>query len=262
MIGSITVSLSPKREVVVRGIGGEALHGLVFNILKRTSVRLASDVHEQEGQKPLSISPLLDGCKLKDGYSLISSARKVTFKLTVLREDMLAVTASTLFLIMAEGGNLYLSRRPVTIESVDLCKESLTSFPKLLGDALPQLKLTLQFSTPTSFKTGTVQSLFPDPRLVFSSLLRRWNAFSETKLPEEYMKNFACIRVSNYDLHTELIHFSTYKMIGFKGRVEYELPEDSSEPFRRTANALANFALYAGVGVKTTMGMGQTRRIS
>lgn len=261
MVGSIMVGLSAKSEVTLRGLGGEALHGLFFNILRRNSTEIASELHKQEEQKPFTISPLLEGHELKGGYSVISPTREVTFRLTMLNEEMFAATISPLFLIMAEERILYLSRKPITIGSVDLCEEKLTSFPKILADALPHPKVTLEFITPTSFKVSGVQSLFPDPKLVFSSLLRRWNAFSETKLPEEYIKSFASIKVSSYNLHTELVHFSRYKMIGFKGRTEFELPKDLGEPFQRVVNALADFAPYAGVGVKTAMGMGQTKRI-
>lgn len=261
VVGSIIVGLSAKNELRLRGLGGEALHGLFFNILRGNSTEIASELHKQEEQKPFTISPLLNGHELKGGYSIISPTREVTFRLTTLNGEMLAAAISPLFLMMAEEKLLYLSRKPITIGRVDLCQEQFTSLSKLLADALPNTKMTLDFITPTSFKVSGVQSLFPDPKLVFSSLLRRWNAFSETKLPEEHIKSFASIKVSNYDLHTELVHFSKYKMIGFKGRTEFELPKDLDESFQRVVNALADFAPYAGVGVKTTMGMGQTRRI-
>jgi CRISPR/Cas system endoribonuclease Cas6 (RAMP superfamily) len=50
-------------------------------------------------------------------------------------------------------------------------------------------------------------------------------------------------------------------MLGFKGKIEYRLLEKCAPHFCRAVNALANFASYSDVGTKTTMGMGQTRRI-
>ena len=260
MVGSVVVSLSAKSELVLRGMGGEALHGLFFNILKRNSMEIASKLHEQEELRPFSISPLLEGHELKEGYCFVSPGRKVAFRLTMLNEEILGTAVSALFFVMAEDQILYLSKKPISIERIEVRDEEFTSFSKLLKDALPHLKVTLEFVTPTSFRSDGAQSLFPDPRLVFSSLLRRWNAFSEIKLPQDYIENFSSIRVSNYDLRTELVQFSRYKMIGFKGRTEFELPKDSGESFQRAVNALADFAPYAGVGVKTTMGMGQAKR--
>ncbi|MBM4027556.1 MAG: CRISPR system precrRNA processing endoribonuclease RAMP protein Cas6, partial [Planctomycetes bacterium] len=36
---------------------------------------------------------------------------------------------------------------------------------------------------------------------------------------------------------------------------------DTTSPYVRTLNLLADFAFYSGVGTKTTMGMGQARRV-
>jgi CRISPR-associated endoribonuclease Cas6 len=136
-----------------------------------------------------------------------------------------------------------------------------TSFYKLFSEADTETVVTLEFLTPTSFKGDGIQTLFPEPKLVFSSLLRRWNTFSDIKIAEEHLELLPSIKVSNYDLRTELIHFSKYKMLGFKGKIEYRLLEKCAPHFCQAVNALANFAFYSGVGTKTTMGMGQTRRI-
>ena len=68
------------------------------------------------------------------------------------------------------------------------------------------------------------------------------------------------IRISDYELRTELIHFARYKVIGFKGHVTYTCPREADVAFRRAINALADFAFFAGVGYKTTMGLGQAIR--
>jgi len=261
MIGSIVLGLSAKKEVTLRGMGGEVFHGLLFSILRRNSSEFVSKLHNQDEQKPFSIFPLLKGDKLREGRSFISPGEEFAFKLTALNEEMLSITVSAFLPLMAEGTVLRLSGKPVTLENMDLCREKFTSFPQLLKDASAEMKITLEFTGPTAFKSGGVQVLFPEPKLVFTSLLRRWKAFSEINLPQKYAESFTSIKVSNYDLHTQLIPFSKYKIIGFKGKIAYELPQDSSESFRRAVNALADFASYGGVGVKTAMGMGQTKRI-
>jgi CRISPR-associated endoribonuclease Cas6 len=57
-----------------------------------------------------------------------------------------------------------------------------------------------------------------------------------------------------------MLRFRRSYQIGFTGRVTYGLMADN-EIARAQLNALADAALYLGVGYKTTMGMGQTRRI-
>lgn len=77
MVGSIMVGLSAKSEVTLRGLGGEALHGLFFNILRRNSTEIASELHKQEEQKPFTISPLLEGHELKGGTVLFLRREKL-----------------------------------------------------------------------------------------------------------------------------------------------------------------------------------------
>ena len=80
------------------------------------------------------------------------------------------------------------------------------------------------------------------------------------ELLKKHEKEFEKIRVTRFRLKTELVNFSKYKIIGFVGKVVYELPETIDKEIKNTINALADFAFYSGVGYKTTMGMGQVRR--
>jgi len=256
------ITLQADSWIRLKGLGGEALHGLFFDILRKGSAELASRLHRVSEQKPFSIFPLLEGHELRKGYSFIAAGKEFSFKLAVFNEEMLTAVISSLSALMAEDGTLFLSGKPITLKHIDLGEENFASFSQILAEDAPESTITLEFITPTSFKVSGIQALFPEPRLVFSSLLKRWNKFSEVKLPDEYMESFPSIKVSGYNLHTELIHFSRYKMIGFKGKVQYELPRQCPPSLRKAINALAKFACYAGVGVKTAMGMGQTKRLS
>ncbi len=53
--------------------------------------------------------------------------------------------------------------------------------------------------------------------------------------------------------------FDRYKIIGFVGRVDYGIHAGASHYTRGWRRALALFVNYAGVGYKTTMGMGRMR---
>jgi CRISPR-associated endoribonuclease Cas6 len=57
-----------------------------------------------------------------------------------------------------------------------------------------------------------------------------------------------------------MLRFRRSPQVGFVGQVTYGLMAEN-EAARCQLNALADFAFYAGVGIKTTMGMGQTRRV-
>ena len=62
-------------------------------------------------------------------------------------------------------------------------------------------------------------------------------------------------------IHTEVIGNYDSKFIGCVGEINYRILGDVQAIAIKQMNTLANFALYAGVGRKTTMGMGMTRRL-
>ena len=135
-----------------------------------------------------------------------------------------------------------------------------TTYPALVQQASQESRVTLQFVAPTSFRAGEVQDILPKPERVFGSLLAAWQSFAPVPFDLALAEIFPLIRVSAYELRTELIHFARYKVIGFKGQVTYTYPREVDATTRQALNALADFAFFAGVGYKTTMGLGQTLR--
>jgi CRISPR-associated endoribonuclease Cas6 len=132
-------------------------------------------------------------------------------------------------------------------------------------------KLTLEFCTPTAFRQGKFDTTFPTGELVFGSLLRRWNQHSGIEFPLEVLEP---IFPSVYELKTEIIldprsqfeHTGAKvdprsRFIGCVGQVTFQILGNVEPDRIQHINALADYALYAGVGRKTTMGMGMTRRL-
>ena len=121
----------------------------------------------------------------------------------------------------------------------------------------------LEFHTPTAFSSNVrnVTRLFPEPSLVFRSLGKRWNAHAggpfafDDGLLEELCDG---IRVERYALETREVRLSTRASTkGFVGSCEYSVGRHGSADRRRFLRLLGEFAFYAGVGLRTTMGMGQ-----
>jgi CRISPR-associated endoribonuclease Cas6 len=130
----------------------------------------------------------------------------------------------------------------------------------LVQQASQESRVTLQFVAPTSFRAREVQDILPKPECVFGSLLAAWQSFAPVPFDLALAEIFPLIRVSAYELRTELIHFARNKVIGFKGEVTYTYPREVDAATRQALNALADFAFFAGMGYKTTMGFGQTLR--
>ena len=65
--------------------------------------------------------------------------------------------------------------------------------------------------------------------------------------------------VSRYTLETRYLPSSKFGQSGFQGNVTYEVKGIPTSPEAAWLSPLARFALFSGVGYKTTMGMGQAR---
>lgn len=122
----------------------------------------------------------------------------------------------------------------------------------------------MTFGSPTAFKsTQGYYVPLPQPELVFGSLLDRWNAFSSVPLsPALTAVFYESMATESVDIHSQEVKFGGGQwasITGFMGRVTYRMQKTSSD-IRRAVNALAAFACYSGVGVKTTVGLGQVRR--
>jgi CRISPR-associated endoribonuclease Cas6 len=142
---------------------------------------------------------------------------------------------------------------------------------------------------------GKRMHLFPDADRLFDRLARVWNAWTPPALALDPLAVQAYARewvaVAQHDLRTRTLHFDRHAQVGFVGRCTYALMDVERAPQRRIAQTppgeamparalagdpaiqmvgadltparalhlLAAFAFYAGIGQKTTMGMGQAR---
>lgn len=136
------------------------------------------------------------------------------------------------------------------------------SAPWLLGRATPSRAVGLQFTSPTTFKSGGRHLPVPLPSLVFGSLLEKWNAFAPVAFPPE-VRRYAeeCLAISQFNWQSRGVPLKEGGLrVGVVGRVRY-----TATSFDRywlsLINVLAEFAQFAGVGAGTTMGLGQCRQI-
>ncbi len=122
----------------------------------------------------------------------------------------------------------------------------------------------LRFYSPTAFRLGNsgLNLPLPLPEQVFQSLLQKWDRFAPVplELNREELKHH--LGVARHSLKTRMLDFGTYKQVGFIGNCWFLMDGKTGQPSRQVLHTLADFAFYAGVGRKTTMGMGQVRRIS
>ena len=266
MIASLVFEFEPLEKGIIKGAGGEKIHGLFLNLLEGVNKETSEILHKIDDKKPFTLSHIRDA-EQKDGNLLLELGKIYSFRITILSSDILDPTYRTLLLPAVKKRILKVSTVPIKAKRLllpgkdDHADVNHSDYQKLFSESSPSSQITLRFLSPASFRSRGEQKVFPEPELVFSSLLRKWNAFSSIKFPKELEEEFSKIRVTRFSARTELVEFSNYKIIGFKGMCSYELPKSISDETKRQINTLADFAFFAGVGYKTTMGMGQVFRL-
>lgn len=217
---------------------GRAIHAQCFQWLANASPDLAKELHSQE------IFPITLATKPS------ASRNQIFIRIGILQRQLLA----PLLWGMSRdiGCDITLTGIPCRLGKWIDIKHS-ASYESLM-QVPPQKMITLEFLSPTSFKQGQKIQPFPLPELVFSSLLRRWNHLAPEayRLPHVEWDGLICA----YDLKTVALKMKSDPEIGAKGSVRYQFSDPQQA---QIATTLAHFAGFAGVGRKTTMGMGQTR---
>ena len=240
-------------------------YALFLNILRYASPDFATELHEFDGAKPFTTTAISPFSHRQENRAA-GMSHHLSLRLSFLTDE-----AFTRFLHSAlewESRELRLGTARFKVEQVhiidtDKPHRNSHTYDELLSGAASERSIALYFSSPTAFRSaGRRNVLFPEPSLVFNSLLNRWNAFSPIKMDASLQQDIdSHILLSRYRLETRMINFGNYQETGFVGRCNFLLGDTLSEERVKSANALANFAFYSGVGAKTTMGMGQARRI-
>lgn len=137
----------------------------------------------------------------------------------------------------------------------------------LVGGRRPPGRVEVAFATPTTFHSQGRSLPLPLPRLVFGSLIDRWNAYAPLRIDPEVLAvvEQAAI-IGRYELRTELVPLGGGVQVGFVGRCGYVLPpgrgvRPADEYAWRVLHLMAAYAFFSGVGAKTTMGMGTARSV-
>ena len=123
----------------------------------------------------------------------------------------------------------------------------------------PVRTVRLAFCTPTTFRQGDLDMPLPLPKLLFASLLAKWNAASPFPLdldPESFSRY---VGVREARIRTCRVWDGRGSVWGFVGTAEFVLRRDAPVELRRALAMLATFAFYAGAGRRTTHGFGLTR---
>ncbi|MEH2126522.1 CRISPR-associated endoribonuclease Cas6 [Nostoc sp.] len=272
---SLVLNLLPQSPIPPQYLTGRHLHALFLTLVSSVDSTLGDRLHDSTADKAFTLSPLQTNSPLLKGgrggsklqYSHqqpIPAGTPCWWRISLL-DDTLFGKLTQLWLNLNPNrpwhlgpADLYITSIQGTPQSIQPWANAIT-YAQLYEEASDRnSSINLSFSTPTAFRQGQYDTTLPTRESVFNSLLSRWNKYSGIEFTQIAIES---IFPSFVNIHTEILADSRSKFIGILGEVTYKIL-GAVEPIQiKQINALADFALYTGVGRKTTMGMGMTRRL-
>ncbi|MGD1913075.1 MAG: CRISPR-associated endoribonuclease Cas6 [Rivularia sp. (in: cyanobacteria)] len=275
---SLILNLIPKSPIYPKFITGRHLHALFLTLVSSVDEELGNYLHESSADKAFTLSPLQisknhspihkngnRGYKLQSQHQeVIPTGTPCWWRISLL-DDALFGKLTQLWLNLNPQHPWHLGSADLYITSIQGTPQSTQpwanacTYTQLYEQASESERIiSINFATPTAFRQGKYDTTLPTRESVFKSLLSRWHKYSGIEFEE---MNFDSIFPSYIKINTEIIPDSRSKFIGVVGEVSYRMMGDIQAIEIKQINALADFALYAGIGRKTTMGMGMGRRV-
>lgn len=266
LLYSIILELCAINTTAIPAYRGDHTHALFLELVRQVDPELSGRLHDEPEYRPFTVS-VLHGAMVRDGMQMLQAGQVYRLRITLLDSGHLWQRLSTHFL-EASALTLRLDRaqiqltRVISTPSADSTGWAGYTDWQTLACTTPRKLITMRFASPCAFSMGNRRfALFPEPVLLWVSLLRSWNRYAPTilQMDKAALREFIeqQVLVSDYELHTSRAIFATHTQKGVLGTCTYQIK--TGEGYALQLATLAEFARYAGVGSKTTSGMGQTR---
>lgn len=115
----------------------------------------------------------------------------------------------------------------------------------------------IKFLTPTAFKSYNKYVFYPDISLIYKSLMRKFDAFSDQlKVENDEILEQLISRseIIGYNLKSTAFSLEGIKIPSFFGSVTLKI--HGPQPLVNLATVLLRFGEFSGVGIKSAIGMG------
>ena len=269
---SLVLNLLPRSPIPSSNLSGRHLHALFLELVNSVDGELANQLHQQSSEKAFTLSALqVEGQGARGSGLLqfqhdraIPAGTPCWWRISLLDEGLFG-RLTHLWLNLNSQQSWHLGAADLQVMSVLGTPQvaqpwaNFSTYVQLYEQASDQRRqVRFAFCTPTTFRVSRYDCAMPTKELVFRSLLKRWNEYSGMVFPVELIES---IYPSFFDIRSEIVMDSRSKLIGCVGEVTFQILGEVEAVAIKQINALADFALYAGVGRKTPMGMGMVRRI-
>jgi CRISPR-associated endoribonuclease Cas6 len=265
---SLVLNLIPQGNIPTKFLTGRHHHALFLDLVKSVDPKLAGLLHGQTTDKAFALSvlqtPHRDRNLLQWQHDRSISAGTPCWWRISLLDDSLFSKLAHLWLSIDPHQPWHIGQVGLQMVSVistpqsDRDWASFSTYQQLYAQASStERQIQFSFYTPTTFRVSKYDCAMPTKETVFNSLLKRWNLYSNIPFPKEIIEP---IYPSFFNIRTEIAIDSRSKLIGCVGDITFQILGNVDPETIQQINTLADFALYAGVGRKTPMGMGMVRR--
>ena len=272
---SAVIYLSPSENTTLRLTMGHHAHAAFLSLLRITNPEKAEEIHAASAQKPFTVSPLIGKAERRGNFLRIRAGTEYWLRFTFLDDELFTHFSNAFFLqelpSIRLGQATFQFNRLVIGNTEDMVWSRNTTYSDLVQSANTETEARLQFHSPTAFRALTPRGQRTynhtqiDPVRCYQSWVNKWNTFAPVQFDRTALLAFVAehVRVSRSETRTQALNFGRHTEIGWVGTCTFRFEPKSAldQNLLHTANCLANFAFYCGTGYKTTMGMGQTRRI-
>lgn len=266
MLLSVVVTMRPTQDCLLPMTIGQALHAATLRLLRAIDPALSANLHDMHQLKPFTISPVQGPVTVQGRALQFLATQDYWFRITGYADP---VSQCLRVLEAHPPAQLQVLQSPFCVQRVTsdnrvhpwAHRSSYAALYEAMQHQEAPTRLALTFLSPTAFRSQGRTLLLPLPRLLFGSLLERWNRYAPFPLPPVLLEAVERgVEIARYTLQTQMLDFARYRQAGFVGECAWLVHRALAAPLRHHLQLLTVFALFSGVGYKTTMGMGQVRQ--
>ena len=275
---AIVINLIAQDAGTLPGTVGELAHAAFYAAVDAVDPALAAQIHDAQQRKAFSLSPLYGYWQSPEtGRIHVSAGQPGWLRLGLLDEALFGVFMQHILYSGITGGaaSIRLGRISFTITEALGAPGShpwvgYTTWGALAAlDATPE-RWVVEFASPTAIRWGEADNkarrveIFPLPRLAIASLRTLWDRTTGDQWGRDFEewveRNIAVGRVWHWESQPFPYQKQTY--VGGVGKLEYRVLDPRNRANVAHFNRLLTLAFYAGVGYKTTHGLGQMRIVN
>lgn len=267
---SLILELIATSSVSIPTNRGDQTHALFLRLIEQIDPDLSYRLHDNNNYRPFTVSRLSSPEGERKPSTMLQAGQTYRLRITLLDGGPLWQHLSNHFLetekvlLRLDKASFQLAR-VLTSPTADTSGWANYTDWQTLASTAACSSLTFDFASPCAFSLGNRRfALFPEPGLVWDSLVRTWNDYAPPVLQIDKQALHAFVTqhvvVSEYRLQTSKVMYTEVIQKGFQGMCTYQVKE--LQGYASQVAALAAFALYAGLGSKRSRGMGQVRMLA